>query len=144
MNNKSLALGNAGESGELGGVSAPQTLMVLMLGLVALLATAAALNGGTALTASVWDGLKTTLTGMLSSSWVLALAFIVLIIAVWQLAHGRGYGSVGLILGLLSVALIGPSFVTSISTATRVPQAQVKEQVQAYSVQPLTSPSARH
>ena len=95
--------------------------VVLVLTTVGLLTTIGALNGGTALTASVWDGLKTTLTSMLSSTWVLALAFIALVAAVWQIAHGRGYGYLAVILGLLSVAIIGPTFVTSVATATRAP-----------------------
>ncbi|HSY26459.1 MAG TPA: hypothetical protein VK832_03065, partial [Burkholderiaceae bacterium] len=97
--------------------------VMLVLATVGLLTTMAALNGGTALTASVWDGLKTTLISMLSSTWVLALAFIALVAAVWQIAHGRGYSYLAVILGLLSVAIIGPTFVTSVATATRAPVA---------------------
>lgn len=99
------------------------TTTVLALGVVTVLVGAAALNGGTAPTASAWDGLKTTLQGMLTSSWVLALAFIALVAAVWQLAHGKGYAYLATVLGLLSVALIGPTFVTSVATATRAPVA---------------------
>jgi hypothetical protein len=50
---------------------------------------------------------------------VLVLAFIALIAAVWQLAHGRGYGGVGLILGILAIALLGPGLVNSVATSTR-------------------------
>ena len=98
-------------------------LATLVIGTVGLLITIAALNGGTAPTASAWDGVKTYLTSLLSSSWVLVLAFIALVAAVWQIAHGKGYGAVGLILGILSVALIGPGVVTAAATATRSPLA---------------------
>jgi hypothetical protein len=93
--------------------------MVLILGTVGLLVMMAALNGGAAPTASVWDGLVTYLRGLLTSTWVLVLAFIALIAAVWQLAHGRGYGGVALILGILAIALLGPGLVTSVATSTR-------------------------
>lgn len=99
------------------------TLGALALGAIILVGTMAALNGGTALTASVWDGLKTTLQGMLGSTWVLALAMISLIAAVWQIAHGRGYGLLSVVLGLLAVAIIGPTFVTSVATTTQNPPA---------------------
>ncbi len=101
------------------------TLVILILGMVTLLTTMGAMNGGTALAASVWDALRTTLTGMLSSTFTIALAMVVLIVAVWQITHGRGYGTVGLILGLLSVALIGPGFVTTLSTSTREPMVRI-------------------
>ena len=100
----------------------PAALLVTTFGL---LITIGALNGGTPVAASVWDGLKTQLTSMLTSSWVLALAFVALVASVWQLAHGRGYATLSVVLGLLSVALIGPTFVTSIATADRAPVAQV-------------------
>ena len=99
-------------------------LAVLIVGTIALLVTLAALNGGVAPTASVWDGLVTYLKGLLTSTWVLVLAFIALIAAVWQLAHGRGYGGVALILGILAIALLGPGLVTSIATSTRMVTAQ--------------------
>lgn len=92
--------------------------VLVMLGV---LGSVGALNGGTALTASVWDGLKTTLSNMLTSTWVLALAFVALVASVWQIAHGRGYTMLSVVLGLLAVGIIGPTFVTSIATATRVP-----------------------
>lgn len=89
----------------------------LMLGAMAVLLSAGALNNGTDLTTSVWDSLSTWLTGMLSSTWVLVLAFIALIAAVWQLAHGGGYRGISLILGILGVALIGPGMVKEVAKA---------------------------
>ena len=50
-----------------------------------------ALNNNTDLTTSVWDSLQTWLNSMLTSTWVLVLALIALIAAVWSLAHGGGY-----------------------------------------------------
>ena len=43
---------------------------------VVVLATVGALNGGVAVTTGVWDALLTTVRGLLTSTWVLALAFI--------------------------------------------------------------------
>jgi uncharacterized membrane protein len=94
-----------------------QTGAMIALSVAALMMTIGALNGGTALTASVWDSLATWLKNMLSSTWVLVLAFIVLVAAVWQMAHGGGYGMLALVLGVLAVALIGPGFITSMSTS---------------------------
>lgn len=84
---------------------------------IMLLGCAAAMNGGTAVTASAFDTVVDTLKGMLSSSWTIMLALIVLLVAVWQLAHGGGYKTVGLVLGVLAVALVGPGFLTTISTS---------------------------
>jgi len=95
------------------------TLAMLVVGTVGLLVTIGALNGGTAPTASAWDGLVTYLKTLLTSTWVLMLAFIALIAAVWQLAHGRGYGGVALVLGVLAIALLGPGVLTSVATSTR-------------------------
>jgi hypothetical protein len=102
-----------------------KTLGLLLGTTGALLLTMGALNGGTALEASTWDALKLYLSGMLSSSFVLFLAFVALVVCVWQIAHGRGYGHVGTILGILAVALLGPGIVTAASTTTRDPQAVV-------------------
>ena len=95
----------------------------LLVGVLGLFITAGALNGGVALTASVWDGLRTTINDMLTSTWTLALAFIALLVAVWQIGHGRGYGYLAVVLGLMATAIIGPGFVTSIATATRAANA---------------------
>ena len=96
------------------------------------LATLGVLNGGVAVTAGVWDTLQTTVRGLLTSSWVLALAFIALVSAVWQIAHGRGYGALATVLGLLAVALIGPSIATSIATAIHSFNAQAQATLQLY------------
>ena len=81
---------------------------------IALLGCAAAMNGGTAVTTGAFDIVVDTLKGMLSSSWTIMLALIVLLVAVWQLAHGGGYKTVGLVLGVLALALVGPGFLTTI------------------------------
>jgi hypothetical protein len=89
----------------------------LALGAVVICLSIGALNNNVALTASVWDSLETWLAGMLSSTWVLVLALIALISAVWTLAHGGGYRGIALILGILGVALIGPGVVRQVAQA---------------------------
>jgi len=84
---------------------------------VAVLSCMAAMNGGTALATGPFDVVVTTLQGILSSSWTIMLALVVLIVAVWQLAHGGGYKTIGVILGVLAIALVGPTLLTSISTS---------------------------
>jgi hypothetical protein len=101
------------------GITVPQAL--LLAGMVFELTTIGALNGGTALTASAFDALKTQINAWLTSTLVLSLAFIGLFVGVWQLSHGRGYASLGIVLGILTAALIGPTFVTTIATASRSP-----------------------
>lgn len=91
--------------------------MLMVAAPIGILACMAAMNGGTALEASAFDSVVTTLKGMLSSTWVMMLAIIVLVVAVWQLAHGGGYKTVGLVIGVLAIALVGPTFLTTISTA---------------------------
>lgn len=76
-----------------------------------------AMNGGQALAAGPFDVVMATLTDVLSSTWTLMLAVMVLVVAVWQLAHGGGYKTVGIVLGVLALALVGPGFLTTISTA---------------------------
>ena len=77
----------------------------------------AAMNGGTALAAGPFDVVVTTLRDILASSWTIMLALVVLVVAIWQLAHGGGYKTVGVILGVLAIALVGPGFLTTISTS---------------------------
>jgi hypothetical protein len=98
-----------------------QITATLMLSVLTVLGTLAALNGGTALTASAWDAMVTYLQGMLSSTWVLVLAFAALLVTVWQLMHGAGYRTAGLILAILGFALIGPGVVRALATATGQP-----------------------
>jgi type IV secretory pathway VirB2 component (pilin) len=86
----------------------------------------AAMNGGTALSASAFDSVVTTLRTMLTSSWLMMLAIIVLVVAVWQLAHGGGYKTVGVVIGVLAVALVGPTFLTTVSTSMPT-AAQIQE-----------------
>ena len=97
--------------------SSSTMLLLLFAGALAALASIGALNGGATLTASSWDSIVTYINGMLTSTWVLVLAFVVLIITVWQLAHGGGYKTIGLILGVLGVALIGPGVVRGVATS---------------------------
>jgi hypothetical protein len=93
----------------------------LAVGVACVLMSAGALNGGTALTTGVWDSLSTWMQGLLSSTWVLVLALASLVGAVWQLASGKGFASLGLVLGVLAVALIGPGVITTLSTSTLQP-----------------------
>lgn len=102
---KDVALRRAGE------------VLVVVGAPVALLGCAAAMNGGTALATGPFDVVVTTLRDMLASSWTLALCFVLLVVCVWQLAHAGGYKYVGYILGLLAIALVGPSMLTTVSTA---------------------------
>ena len=102
---------------------------------VGILACMAAMNGGTALEASAFDSVVTTLKSMLSSTWVMMLAIIVLVVAVWQLAHGGGYKTVGLVIGVLAIALVGPTFLTTISTAMPTTEQVAKINAQHHVVQ---------
>ena len=113
-------------------VSPSVLLGCLLAGTVGLVVSVAALNGGTALTASAFDGIVTTIKGMLSSTMVLSFAMIALFAAVWQITHGRGYGALGLVLGVLAVAIIGPTFMTSVSTTLRHPVAVSQMDVNAF------------
>lgn len=103
LNKKSLS----GAAGTLVAVAVP----------FALLGTMAAMNGATALTVGPFDSVVGVLTSLLSSTWTIMLALVVLVAAVWQLAHGGGYKSIGVILGVLAIALVGPTFLTTISTS---------------------------
>lgn len=120
---KSTQLNNQPPAAKLGLTMIATTVVVL--------ATLGALNGGVAVTTGVWDTLQTTVRGLLTSSWVLSLAFIALVACVWQIAHGRGYGAIATVLGLLAVALVGPGMATSIATATHAPIEQTQTQHQS-------------
>lgn len=92
-------------------------LLVAVAAPIAVAGSVAAMNGNTALTAGAFDAVVTMLQNMLTSSWTIMLALVVLVAAVWQLAHGGGYKTVGLILGVLAIALVGPGFLTTVSTS---------------------------
>ena len=94
---------------------------LLMASVIVVLGALGALNGGTALTTGAWDTTVTYINSLLTSTWLFVLAFTVLVVAVWQLAHGGGYRNIGLILGVLAIALVGPGVVRSIATATATP-----------------------
>jgi hypothetical protein len=107
-------------------------LLVAVGAPLALLASVAAMNGGTALTAGAFDAVVTMLQNMLKSTWTIMLALVVLVAAVWQLAHGGGYKTIGLILGVLAIALVGPGFLTTVSTSMpNAAQMQLIAQAQA-------------
>jgi hypothetical protein len=95
-----------------------ESAIFIALGVMTTLFSIAALNGGTAVTASTWDTVVTYLKNMMTSTWVLVLGMMVLLVGVWQLAHGGGYRHAGLVLGVLAFALIGPGVVTAMATAT--------------------------
>lgn len=108
-------------SGQLADSSALKMGTLLMASVIVVLGAIGALNGGTALTTGAWDSTVTYINSLLTSTWLFVLAFTVLVVAVWQLAHGGGYRSIGLILGVLAIALVGPGVVRSIATATAAP-----------------------
>lgn len=99
----------------------PAAAIVLVMG--AMLISIGALNGGTALAASAWDTLVTTIQGMLASTLVMAMVLLSLIVTIWQLAHGQGYRNLTVVLGILATALVGPSLMTTVATATGMPPA---------------------
>lgn len=105
--------------------SAQKQTALMVASFTALVITAGALNGGTALSASAWDNLRTWTETMLTSSWTLTIALFGLIAGVWQLIHGKGYGMLGTVVGILGVALVGPGVVTTAATATRPVHAHV-------------------
>ena len=94
-----------------------KTGTLLVLGVTATLLSLAALNGGTAVTASDWDSVVTYLRNMLTSTWVLVLGLVALVVCVWQLAHGQGYGAASYVLAIMGFAIIGPGVVTAMATS---------------------------
>jgi fumarate reductase subunit D len=105
---------------------APSKITIaLIVGTVVILASTAALNGGVALAASSFDGIVTTIKGMLSSTMVLTFALVALFAALWQITHGKGYGMLGMVLGVMAIGILGPAIVTSVSTTTRHPAAMI-------------------
>ena len=93
-----------------------------------LVSTTGALNGGTLPPASVFTPLKTWLqTNFLGSDWVLLVGLVCLVVLVWSLMHGKGWGSASVILGVLSVALLGPNLLVALASATREPAPIVQQ-----------------
>jgi len=94
-----------------------KNLSVVILVPILLFALAGTMNNGTPLTASVFDTVVIWLTDLAHSTFTLMLALIVLVIAGWQIAHGGGYKMLGLILAVLAVMILGPTFLTTMATA---------------------------
>jgi hypothetical protein len=93
-----------------------------------LVSTTGALNGGTLPPASVFTPLKTWLqTNFLGSDWVLLVGLVCLVVLVWSLMHGKGWANASIILGVLSVALLGPGLLVALATATREPAPIVQQ-----------------
>jgi fumarate reductase subunit D len=92
--------------------------LIMAAGMCGMLLAIGALNGGTALSASAFDAIVTTIQGVLGSTFILFLIMLALLITVWQLAHGGGYRNLTVVLGILAVGLIGPSLAPQIATAT--------------------------
>ncbi len=91
----------------------------LIAGAALLLATVGALNGGTALSTSVWDAFVTWEKSLLASSFVEAGALLVVVWGIWQAAHGKGFAFLSLTIGIIAVAVLGPTVITQMATATR-------------------------
>jgi hypothetical protein len=106
---------------------------------IAIFSCLAAMNGGTALATGPFDVVVTTLRDILASSWTIMLALVVLVVAIWQLAHGGGYKTVGVILGVLAIALVGPGFLTTISTS--MPEAQQMQLIVQAQQAPAAAPA---
>lgn len=83
----------------------------------AVLGSMAAMNNGTSLAGNEFGPVVTWLRDMLASDLTMVLALVVLLAGIWQLAHGGGYKTVGVILGVLAIALVGPGVLTTMSTS---------------------------
>ena len=107
--------------------STKQSLTVALLGL-AIVSTSGVLNGGTVPPTSPFSPLKTWLqTSFLGSDWVIMLGLVALIALVWGLAHGKGWGPASLVLGVISVPIVGPNAIAALATATRAPVPMVQK-----------------
>lgn len=84
---------------------------------LAMTASMAAMNSGTSLVANEFAPVVTWLRDLLASDYTMVMALIVLVAGIWQLAHGGGYKTVAVILGVLAIALVGPGVLTSMSTS---------------------------
>lgn len=91
----------------------------MIAGAILLLTTVGALNGGTALSTSAWDAFVTWEKGLLASSFVEAGALLVVVWGIWQAAHGKGFAFLSLTIGIIAIAVLGPTVITQLATATR-------------------------
>jgi hypothetical protein len=94
-----------------------QALLIVIVIPIMLVALSGTMNNGTALTASAFDTVVIWLTDLAHSTFTLMLAMIVLVIAGWQIAHGGGYKMLGLVLAVLAIMILGPTFLTTMATA---------------------------
>jgi hypothetical protein len=92
-------------------------VLVAVVAPIAVLGSMAAMNNGTNLSANEFAPVVTWLRDMLASDLTMVLALVVLLAGIWQLAHGGGYKTVGVILGVLAIALVGPGVLTTMSTS---------------------------
>lgn len=92
-------------------------VLVAVAAPIAVLGSMAAMNNGTSLAANEFAPVVTWLRDMLASDLTMVLALVVLLAGIWQLAHGGGYKTVGVILGVLAIALVGPGVLTTMSTS---------------------------
>jgi phosphotransferase system glucose/maltose/N-acetylglucosamine-specific IIC component len=92
--------------------------LVMALSGVALLLGLGTLNGA-ALSTSAFDTFVTVLTGILQSSYVQAIALMVLVIGVWMAKTGKGWTVLEWLVALIIIAFIIPKIFTSTATSTR-------------------------
>lgn len=92
-------------------------LLVAAVSPVAMMACMAAMNSGTSLVTNEFAPVVTWLRDLLASDYTMVMALIVLVAGIWQLAHGGGYKTVAVILGVLAIALVGPGVLTTASTS---------------------------
>ena len=104
-----------------------QGLTIAMSG-IAVIVTAGALAGGTVPPTSVFAPLKTWLTtNFLGSDWVILCGLVALVVLVWGLMHGKGWGGASIILGILAAAILGPNLIVALATATSKPAPIARE-----------------
>jgi hypothetical protein len=61
------------------------------------------------------------------------IATVVLVVVIWELGNGGGYRRISSVIAILTIALVGPGFLTSISTAMP-PSAFLKAQVSHHAI----------
>lgn len=92
------------------------------LAAIGLLALAGAMNGGTALSESDFDPIVTYMkTHLLGSTFVILLAIVVLLVSLWSIATGKGFGHMGGIVAIVVLGVVGVSAIVSMATATADP-----------------------